>query len=323
MNVLKIILLLWATLALYSCKKEKHPHTFYYWRTNLHLNSAEQNALKKAEIPKLYCRFFDVDKIEGTFRPIAIISKDSLFKTQKEIVPVVFIKNEIFYSIKEQEIDSLSIHIYRLIQQTAKGLDLNLTNEIQIDCDWTENTKEPYFQFLQKFKKLNENLSCTLRLHQVAEKEKVGIPPVSKVYLMCYSTSSPLIDNGKNSILDLPTFKNYVKHIDSYPMPMDVALPIFSWGIITNHFNKHKLINALTEQDVQNKNFIPLGKHKYKVKEEGFYFGTYLSKGFTIKIESVSKTDLKEVTKFLDTKLPNYSILYFQLDSRFLKNYSL
>ena len=68
---------------------EKHSYTFYYWRTNLSLNTTEKETLNKTNTPYLYTRFFDIEKVNGKFQPIAVITKDETFKTEKEIVPVV------------------------------------------------------------------------------------------------------------------------------------------------------------------------------------------------------------------------------------------
>jgi hypothetical protein len=46
----------------------------------------------------------------------------------------------------------------------------------------------------------------------------MGIPPVRKVYLMCYSTSSPLENSDKNSILDIQILKNYLSEVQNYPI---------------------------------------------------------------------------------------------------------
>ena len=94
-----------------------------------------------------------------------------------------------------------------------------------------------------------------MRLHQVKDKQQTGIPKVNKVYLMCYATSSPLDNSNANSILEVNLLKNYLHNLQDYPLKMDIALPIYSWGIVTNHLGKKKLINALEEKDLQNRNF--------------------------------------------------------------------
>lgn len=315
---------LFVLFLLFNCTDNKdRDYTFYYWKTNLTLNPAEKTALQNAKVPLLYTRFFDVDKIGGKFQPVGVITKDSTFNTDKKIVPVVFIKNEAFININKEEIKFLAESIHNLIKKKSAELQLSTNNEIQIDCDWTAGTKEDYFQFLKTLKQISQkNITCTLRLHQVKDKTATGIPPVEKVYLMCYATSSPLENSTKNSILDVLTLKNYLSGLKDYPLKLDIALPIYSWGIVTNFKNKHKLINALTIEDLEkNPNFIKVSENNYRVIKEGFYFGMYFSKNFTIKIESVSQKSMDETLKYIDNKISEYNIIYYQLDSRFLKKY--
>lgn len=309
-----------------SCKRQESKlHSYYYWRTELRLNEIERKALEQAQIPYLYTRFFDVDKKNNEFLPIATLSKNADFDSDKQIVPVVFITNRTFLNIKKEEISSLANHISNLIQQKTKNLSLNTHNEIQIDCDWTAGTRDDFFQFLKQLHHISgKNITSTLRLHQVRDRKTMGIPPVSKVYLMCYSTSSPLENSDKNSILDLQILKNYLTDLEQYPIQdIDVALPIYSWGIVSNHLGKRKLINALSINDLNNPKFEKITDNQVKVLEDGFYFGNYMNKGFTIKIEEISEAQLQEVIQFLEPKIPNFNIIYYQLDSRFVERRKL
>lgn len=308
-----------------SCQQNSNkPYSFYYWRTNLSLNETEKSALDKSPVHYLYTRFFDIEKVNGKFQPVAVITKDNSFETSKEIVPVVFIKNDVFYDITLDEINFLAQNVNLLIQKKQKELSLKGSSEIQIDCDWTAGTNKQYFHFLERLKELSKkDITCTLRLHQVKDSKLSGHPPVKKVYLMCYSTSSPLDDSDKNSILDVTLLKNYLNHIDLYPIKMDIALPIYSWGIVTNHLGKHKLINALSEKDLANPNFKKLSNNEAEILKDGFYFGNYLNKGFTLKVEEISQAQLDEVKQFLDKKLSNYAIVYYHLDGKFVNHYQL
>ena len=213
------IILLLALLCLSCEKQEPHPYTFYYWKTQLALHETERKALDAATTARLYARFFDVDKIGGKFQPVAIVTRNSTFQTDKEIVPVVFIMNRTFLNISGEEITFLAQNISDLIQKKTSEFGFNLSNEIQIDCDWTAGTKDDFFKFLRELKTISsKNITSTLRLHQVKDQEKMGIPPVDKVYLMCYSTSSPLEDTDQNSILDVQVLKNYLSKLDDYPI---------------------------------------------------------------------------------------------------------
>ncbi|UTX47729.1 hypothetical protein [Chryseobacterium sp. MA9] len=320
MKKIKILLLFLLFLVVSCNRKENHPYTFYYWKTNLKLDREEKKTLDQATVPYLYTRFFDVDKVNGKFQPVAVITKDKSFQTNKQIVPTVFITNQTFLSISAEEIRFLAESIHLLIQKKTEEYQLKTNSEIQIDCDWTAGTRNDYFKFLKELKKISgKEVTCTLRLHQVKDKKQTGIPPVGKVYLMCYSTSSPLEKSDKNSILDVNILKSYLSKMEDYPMKkIEVALPIYSWGIVTNHLGKHKLINALSKRDLKNPNFKKISDHEIQVLKDGFYFGSYLNKGFKIKAEEISEEQLEEVITFLEKKIPHFNIIYYQLDSKFV-----
>lgn len=322
---MKIYQFLFLLICIISCKKESHPYTFYYWKTHLALNQTEKESLKKANIPYVYTRFFDVDKINGKFQPVGVITKNESFKTDKQIVPTVFITNRALLDIKKSEIPLLAESIYRLIRKKAAEFHLNINNEIQIDCDWTAGTRDDYFLLLKTLKQVSgKEITCTLRLHQVKDKKLAGIPPVEKVYLMCYSTSSPLGSSDTNSILDVSILKSYLSKIEEYPIKkIEIALPIYSWGIVTNHLGKHKLINALSKRDLEGPHFRKISENEIEIQKDGFYLGNYLSKGFRIKIEEISDEQLEDATRFLNKKIKRYNIIYYQLDSKFVANRKL
>lgn len=325
---MKVLQFLFIFLVIFSCsKKENRSYTFYYWKTKLALDKTEKGTLDQATTPYLYTRFFDIDKINRKFQPVGTITKDQSFETDKQIVPTIFITNRTFLYISKEEITFLAKNIYDLIQKKTSEYHLKTSNEIQIDCDWTAGTKDDYFRFLKELKKISgKEITCTLRLHQVKDKAQTGIPPVEKVYLMCYSTSSPLENSDKNSILDVNILKSYLSKIDEYPIKkIEVALPIYSWGIVTNYLGKHKLINALSKKDLENPNFKRISDTEIEILKDGFYFGNYLNKGFRIKVEEISDEQLREVINFLGKKISHFNIIYYQLDSKFVtgQNFNL
>lgn len=320
--------LVFSLLLLASCKEKTghHPINFYYWKTNVSLGDTEKEYFAKLESKKLYIRFFDVDNTGEGIYPQAKIKKFDKTNLRAEYIPVVFITNRTFLNINQPEVDSLAKNITSLINEIAEANGVNPINEIQIDCDWTERTKDKYFRFLEILKnKSQKNISCTIRLHQIAYKEKTGVPPVLKGCLMCYATSQPTEFTEKNSILDMNLLQSYTKNINDYPINFDIALPLYSWAVVTNHLGKAKLINGVTKEELENQHYFkPIDNNFYEITEDFFFHNIYLNKGFKIKIEGITPQLLNEAKLYLNNKITrNYEIIYYHLDKPFIQRFSI
>ncbi|MEC5394089.1 hypothetical protein [Bergeyella sp. RCAD1439] len=322
----KCLHILWLVglFGLLGCgNRENPPYTYYYWRTVFRLDETEKKALEAAPLEPFYVRYFDVDKVDGQAQALApIIVKENKVPNGKIVVPTVFITNRTFFGVSEGEAASLAAWTFQQIKQRQVSFGGGAFPEIQIDCDWTASTRDNFFFFLKELKRISSvKVSSTLRLHQVRDRKVMGVPPVDKVYLMCYSTSSPLEATERNSILDVALLKNYLASVDRYPVKnMDIALPIYSWGIVTNHLGRHKLINALKVNDLYAEGLRKTSADEAVVTRDGFYFGYFLNKGFKIKVEEVSEEQLAEVTAFLNRKLGSYRVVYYHLDHEFINN---
>ena len=84
---------------------------------------------------------------------------------------------------------------------------------------------------LEAFKKeYRYQLSATIRLHQVKYREETGVPPVDYGVLMYYNMGH-ISAMGANSIYDRSTALRYLGKLREYPLPLDIALPMFAWGV--------------------------------------------------------------------------------------------
>lgn len=314
-------------LLITACKPEVKQHSvqFYYWKSKVDIGATEQQYFEELNSEKLYIRFFDVILKDGQPEPTATLRKFDTEKLQTEYIPVIYFINEVFKGISEVEIHNLAENVFNLTEKLAVETGIRDFREIQLDCDWTKSTKDNYFLFLKELKEISEKqVSSTLRLHQVKFKEEEGIPPADKVYLMCYATSSPIEEIEKNSILDLGLLKDYLKNIDKYPLNLDVALPVYSWGIVTNHLGKKKLINGVSEVDLSSEDFKKIRENVYQTQNDVFLRGIYLSKGFEVKLETISPELLRKSREFLDSKIKSeFEIVYYHLDALFLKEYTI
>lgn len=308
----------------FSCnKKENAVISFYYWKTNYQLSAAEQEVIRENNIQKMYIRYFDIDlnpKTKAAFprSPIHFIQKP----TVKNIVPVVYIKNNVMLQTA-LNVDSLAQKTFRFIETINNANQINC-NEIQIDCDWTLDSKANYLAFIEHFKHIsNKKLSATIRLHQVKYFEKTKIPNVDSGVLMYYNMGTIAMKSG-NSIYDRSIAKRYISSLKKYPLALNIALPIYAWGIHSRDNIILDLRSKLTIDDLQtDKNFVAIDATTFKVIQSNYRKGVFYKKEDLVKIEAVTANDLKEMAEDLEENVAQKpkEIIFYDLDQDNLKNY--
>ncbi|MEO8236124.1 MAG: hypothetical protein ABI549_11965 [Flavobacterium sp.] len=310
-------------IMLSSCKEDKVPLvSFYYWKTQLKLTKLEKQTLNKNEVKKLYVRYFDVKLVNNKAFPVAPIHFLENVKNQ-EIIPVVFIKNEIFSSKKINH-DELVTNILKLINQIDKVNRIQ-NSEIQIDCDWTIESKDNYMRFLEILKsKYHKIISVTIRLHQIKYSNETKIPSVDYGVLMFYNMGKLGTDNS-NSIYDPKIAEKYLPSLKNYPLKLKVALPIFSWII---HSRNNQIVNLISKIELEsfknNANFEFEDETKIVVKKNVLFNGFFFKEGDKLKLEDVSKSDIKEMINLLSSYMLNKpeEIIYYDLDENNIKKYN-
>ncbi len=317
-------------LTFLSCnnKIEKVERAFYYWKSNeWRISQKEDSIIKKIGIQKIYVKFFEVDNSEvlGNFP----ISKSNLRIDEEfkyNIIPTIFIKNDVFLKSNQKAIDSLVLNVNFLLNKKLKeNYEKNMITELQMDCDWTLKSKENYFYFLKKIKEISKKkISCTLRLYPYKYPNKMGIPPVDKATLMCYNLINPLENHTKNSILDLKELESYLNTEKKYPVPLDVALPIYSWmQVYQNNEFSEVIYNNLNEINTVLKPIKPLW---FEVtKDTVFNYDTYLRVGDKIKYEETTAKKITEAIKIIKKNVSfqkNTTVTLFHLDEQQLNKFS-
>lgn len=311
-------------LLLISCNKQEKPvAAFYYWKTIFKLSTEEKEALQQNNISKIYIRYFDVDlhpKTKEAF-PLSPIHFES--KTENlAVVPVVYIKNKVMLK-KGIDVDSLAKKTFDFVEliNNKNGISCQ---EIQIDCDWTLASKLNYLKFIETFKKIShKKLSATIRLHQVKYFEKTKIPNVDTGVLMYYNMGT-IAPDSLNSIYDRRVAQRYIKSLKKYPLPLDFALPIYSWAV---HIRDNKVIGLKSKIDIEelqnDTNFVLSRKKYFTVKNSNYKKGTFYKQGDVLKIEAISKDDLLEMASDLKENTAQYpkEIIFYDLDEFNLKNY--
>lgn len=314
-------------------------NSIYYWRTTFTLNDAERDFLKDHDITKIYVKFFDVecDWKQGTgyvVTPEATINFIDSVPDGIEVVPTVYITSYAMENMQLHE-DGFAEKIYKRINAMCRrnGIDLK---EIQLDCDWTKGTREPFFKLCGELKSLmapTQTLSSTIRLHQLTQSP----PPVDKGVLMVYNTGNLMEMTTDNSIFSRRDIEPYLRNnrLAKYDLPLDVAYPTYGWSVVYHpgagqYSGKYffdrlmrrtdfsgypglKKINANTFEAEQDINFSP-----DSTRWDGVY------KSYRIRVERPTANEILEVKSMIDNQLsnkPHTNILYHLDESQF-KHYS-
>ena len=267
-----ILVLLIAFLAIFILKKDNINYTFsyYFWENNYNLEEQKD---------KLYIKILDVkysNKLE-------IIETNFIKSPPRNFVPVIYITNKTF-----QNLDSKIV-----FQEISKFLKKYDFSEIQIDCDWSDSTKNNYFAFLKELKSsLNKTISATIRLHQIKYFERTGVPVVDYGLLMYYNMSALANFETKNYILDNNEAKKYHYNFENYPLKLKLALPLYSQAV---QFRDEKAINLFENVDEKDfiENFDKLDENRYKVLSSHYFKGKYIYKDDVLRFENVSEKELK------------------------------
>lgn len=303
-------------LLVFSCKENpKNSVSFYYWKTKFKLSPKEAQTLKDNKVTQLYVRYFDValqNNIPFPVKPIRFETK----LVQQKIIPTIFIKNEVFL-FQKTDIDQLSSNILKLIQQ------INLANkipnsEIQIDCDWSLESKDKYMQFLKILKaKYKKTVSTTIRLHQIKYFEKTKVPPVDYGVLMLYNIGS-VNAKGEKAIYDKEIAMQYLPYLKKYPLQLKTALPIFSWLVQTRDGKVVQIISKKNINDYQNKITFDSDYLKHVVTKSGIAFGDFYKQNDILFEESISPDNIDEMKNLIHkySKQPQTEFIYYDLDEK-------
>lgn len=308
-----------------SCRTKSSPDvSFYYWKTRFGLNHYENSVMKENNVHSLYIRYFDVDldPESGQPKPVSTITFASS-PIPKTVIPVVFIKNRVFERGDSVTVYALVKNILQLITEINNKNKITVS-EVQFDCDWTGKTRDAFFLFLRSYKKLSgQILSATIRLHQVKYSQRTGIPPVDHGVLMFYNMGA-ISASDANSIYEEKNALKYVGSLKQYPLRLDIALPIFSWGIGARNGKVHYLLNKMYVKDFEkDSNFVRIGADRFRAKYSFFKGGYYVMVNDEIKIENIGVKDLIAMTNILAKNIsqPVRKIIFYDLDSSNIINY--
>ena len=297
---------------------------FYHWKTAFRPTSHEINRLDSLGVNTIYLRLFDVswDKNTQAAIPISkIIINDQVLFSKYNMIPTIFITDECIFYLKKNQIKQLAENI---IQQIHISFAEKNISQLQIDCDWTKNSKDNYFQLLKAIKELAPTtiLSATIRLHQIKFSATTGVPPVDRGMLMCYNMGNLRSTTTKNSILDVVETEKYLGNLSNYPLQLDIALPLFSWAVLFRD-DKFKGLMQNNLEDYQG--FLSNDGSKIaSVKKDTVINGISFFKNDKIRFEESEPTEILKLARMVRKKLKTDSIAlsFYHLDSITLSKFN-
>lgn len=334
-NTARILFIIPGFLLLFSqCKPSQKEHNitpaFYYWKTQLNIGHYEQQVLDSIKAKTLYLRLFDVDwlKQEDAPQPLGMLQSGALQNTGIQYIPVVYITQRCLLRLNDKDLPGLTEKIAGLIEQLCTKYNIRC-EEIQLDCDWTQHSSKLYFNLLRKFRQqpfIKEKiLSCTIRMHQVKYTMSNGVPPVDRGLLMVYNMGNLTQYGSHNSILDTREARQYLKYIANYPLPLDIALPLYYWSALFGQKRFQHIVYNVGKEHLDSKNLGKTGDNLYRFKADIDAAGYYFTQGQEIRFEAPTVTDLTNIAAYLSSQVKekNFRVAFFHLDSTAMDHFKI
>ncbi|HVV86439.1 MAG TPA: hypothetical protein VHE35_25455 [Kofleriaceae bacterium] len=332
-----------AGLVLGACGHGAHRHgpparrAFYYWRTTFSLSEPERSALADTGATRLFVRLFDVDWDADTagpetLGPITVPGgPPPPAPPGVELVPVVYLRNELFTRLPADRTADTAGWVWHAIDDRDAALGLT-PHELQLDCDWTDSTRDRYFAFLDALGAIARPrgvaLSATIRLHQIKYRERTGVPPVERGMLMFYNMGRFSADPDARAIFDPASARAYLGRISSYPLPLDVALPIWSWVVHLRDEQVVGLMQSTDPDELAGLDFLrPLPDGRWQVTRNAFLHGTLLRQDDLLKVEETGPDETLDAARMvwphLAARGQPRTVALFDLSERNLRRHAV
>ncbi len=339
--------------------------SFCFWKTSMSFDTKEDSLAKLMDIKHFYVRYFDVDYNPFSKQALPLASIRYFNFKEVKFTPSVFITNDVVLKSSKIQLDTLANRIFVRVNSISDGYftqsattyaneianadyekqkgetktrmdtepiiakrKLELQKNIQdilIDCDWSEKSKDNYFYLLKQIKNKfpDYKIEATIRLWQYKYFEKSGIPPVDSGLLMCYNMTNPESRTTENSIGTNDDLEKYIVH-DKYKLKLNIALPLYSWSLV---FRGNKFKGILSNEIDFTKDetvFKKTGENKFLLQDDIRIGNMYLRNGDEIRIEKISNSEIEDMISTLTDKIKidkTTRVTFFSFDKKYIHDY--
>ncbi|SKA86979.1 hypothetical protein SAMN02745130_02771 [Thiothrix eikelboomii] len=268
--------------------------SYYHWANSY---TDDPASLKTYAPAQLYLKLLDIGYRD---QQLSINPTDLRTPPSLPITPVVFLDNN---ALKADVLETVYAQILSHIPpQTYQRL--------QMDCDWTEQTRDTYFAFLSRLKADYPHLSVTLRLHQVKYATRTGVPPAERAALMYYNMSDIRDPETKNYILDPAVGQTYLQNFEKYPLPLDLALPLYQQ---TRVIRRGKLVHLANSAEPNAAKTERLDEHHYTVTQGHYWQEYYLYPEDELRVDTVDLKSLQQAAQQLKTVMQPDELIFYTL----------
>jgi len=334
----------------------------YYWRTNLSFDATDRRLADAMGVDLLYLRYFDVDWSDFHDMPVPVAPLqlppqwpadgwESVIpnKGPLRLCPVVYMTNRVF--LKPHDPDQLARQVGEKVAEISRRViaahpflqgatmadierqptaDSGVRSavsirQLQIDCDWTEASRPFYFAFLQSLKRLYPQweISCTVRMHQYKDVGPGLHPPVDRVVLMCYNLAAVEQFRTRDAIFDTDLLSTYLRATD-YPVPLDLALPLFSWGAVFRDGRFRGLARGVDFAAASaDPKLVQVRDNRFRFLSDTTYAGMYIRAGDEIRIDEATAEELMVGVGQLKAAIPAANLIFFDWNPQKMQDYGI
>lgn len=253
----------WSLIAgcalLTSCGQDPEVvRAMYHWRNDDAITDDARTFLDTHAVGTLFHKVLDIDWNEANHAyPTSINAMPDLVQYtygldsgriarlgRMQRVPVVFLTERTMRQCDTEQLTTLADKLVRKLDQLCpQGYD-----ELQLDCDWSAHSSAHFFTLVRWMKeRTGRPVSVTIRLHQYRHPELTGVPPADRGMLMLYNVEDVKRAEGRNSIFNAEAAAPYFSGARPYPIPLDIALPAFSWVL---HFRQDRFMGIREPSDM-------------------------------------------------------------------------
>lgn len=323
--LLTIFLLCYWGLKHQKIGKSNH---FYYWQTELNFTDNDCKTLEKWQVDTIFIRMFDLewDSLNQDVKFNSPLLSVSGVDNRLHFIPVIFITNETMAKISSGQIDKLAQFLVRGCLNIFEQYKLSSFTEIQLDCDWSKTTRQNYFDLISAMRMVGRKtvapdftISSTIRLHQVKYRQTTGVPPADRGSIMVYGADLFTLPETKNSIFNRSLALDYLADLQDYPLPVDLALPVFHWLVQFDHYDQFiRLINTGGAELAGNDKLRHDGGNWYTALRDTMINGQRIMTGDRLRIDAASSPEVFSLAKELKKSIrgqQNLRIILFQYDN--------